>query len=247
MTLPVFAVAGATVRDLARFVLRHPFAVVVATVCVVPIEYRLALAEVSDRDTSSPQNFAVSWALTIATQLVWLPLLLLAIREVVSGEKLRLRVGTPSAAAGRYAVYNLALLSASLATFAKGPESVVAVVAKLILAVALTWFALRTTLAFSALALGRQDLGLAQSIARTAGLTWRLLAIFLLPVAVMMAGIFMLMAAMTAFLDVADGDAYLYPIVFLSVASQFVLLAPAIAGAHVYRVLDGTVPQNGKY
>lgn len=247
MTLPVFSIAVATLRDIARFALNHPLAVAIATICVVPIEYHLALMEVSGRAMSSPPNFAVAWALSVAAQLIWLPLFLLAIREVVSGQKLRLQAGRPSAATGRYAAYNVALLLASLATFAGSLESAGAAIVRLVLAVVLCWLAIRTTLTFSALALGRLDLGLIQSIARTTGLTWRLLAIMLVPAAAMMAVIFAFMAAMSTLLDVADGDAYLYPIVFLSVACQFALFVPAIAGAHVYRRLEGDAGQNGRY
>ena len=62
-----------------------------------------------------------------------------------------------------------------------------------------------------------------------------------------MACIFAIMITMTGVLDVADGDAYIYPLAFAGVASELGVLGIAIAGAHVYRLLEAGVPQNGRY
>lgn len=247
MTLPVLLVAGATLRDLLRFPLRHPSMVLIATICAIPINYRLVLVDLAGQDAPSLQNFGASWLLSVLSAILWLPLCLLAIREVVSGRAVDFRIGAPSVASLRYGAYNIVALSIMLVISSSVPASPVIMVAKLVFAIVLSWLLLRTTLAFSALALGRQDLGLAQSIARTDGLTWRLLAVVVLPGAATMAGIVGIMIAMTGGMDVADGDAYIYPLTFAGVASQGVVVGIAIAGAHVYRLLDGTVPQNGRY
>lgn len=247
MTLPVLAVAGATLRDLARFLLRHPLMVLVATICTIPFHHRLVLVERAGQDAPSLENFATSWLLNVSSTILWLPLCLLAVREVILGRNVDFRIGRPSFATLRYGAYNVVALSAMLVISSDVPASSVIMAAKLVFAIALAWVLLRTTLAFSALALGRQDLGLAQSIARTGGLTWQLLAIVVLPVAATMACIFAIMITMTDVLDAVDGDAYIYLLAFAGVASELGVLGIAIAGAHVYRLLEAGVPQNGRY
>lgn len=247
MTLPVFAVAGATLRDLGRFLLRHPVMILIAALCTIPIHYRLTLVELAGQDAPSLKIFSVSWLLNVASAILWLPLCLLAVREVVLGRSAGFQLGPPSSATVRYGAYNLAALSAMLVISSAAPDILLVQVAKLLLAVALSWFLLRTTLAFSALALGRHDLGIARSITRTAGLTWRLLAIVALPVAAIAVGLLAAMIAMTDVLDAPDGDALIYPLAFAGVAGQFVVLGIAIAGAHVYRLLEGSALQNGRY
>jgi hypothetical protein len=247
MKLPVFAVARAAMGDFARFVIRHPLAVLVAIAGSILLDRWLGPAYAgSDRPTSLA-GVAQSGVSVLAQLLVWLPLRLVAVREVVSGQVLPLRLGgLPSPATQRYALYNAAvMLAAESVSLIDGSAPVAGIVA-LAFAVGAAWFSLRSTLTFTSLALGKLDLGFARSIERTRGQTLRLLAILLLPLAVFIAAALAVM--LVALANGADPDPDLPDWSALAVvAAQLFLLTAAIAGAQVYRRLEAAPPQNGRY
>lgn len=246
MNLPVFGIASATLRDLWRVPLRHPFAVLFAVICSIVLAYWFPSMEPGSGVASFGQAVRSSASLLLE-MMAWLPLWLIAIREVASGQAMALRLaGRPSAATVRYAAYTAAILltlaSISLIDW-DSPAKVASLMAAMLGA---TWFLLRTTLTFTSLALGRLDLGFARSIARTSGQTLRLLAIAFLPFTAL-ALIVLAAIGLAIATDLApELESPHWPIM-AAVTGQFGMLAATIAGAHIYRRLEGAPPQNGRY
>jgi len=247
MKLPVFAVVMAAMRDFARFVMRHPLAVLVAIAGSILLDRWLGPAYAESDRPMSLDGVAQSGASVLAQLLVWLPLWLVAVREVVSGQALPLRLGgLPSPATQRYALYNAAIMLAAEPLSLIDSRAPVAGILVLALAVGAAWFSLRATLTFTSLALGRLDLGFARSIERTRGQTLRLLAILLLPLAVFIAAALTVM--LVALANEADPDLDLPEWSARAVVTvQLFMLTAAIAGAQVYRRLEAATPQNGRY
>lgn len=249
MKLSVFGIVWAALRDLARLALQHPVAVLIATACIVPINYRLVLLELSEPASSSPITVVESLVLSALAFIIWLPLTLTAIRQSVAGTRLGLGLGrVPSAATCQYAAYGVLLqLAAGLAGTVTAPAFAI------IPAVTLSWFAARTTLTFTALAVGRRDLGLARSIAMTSKRTVRLIAIALVTIAVVMVFALVLAfgllvaLAIADVIDVADIENRLNALTLLGAWSSFANLATALAGAHIYRAIEPDSAQNGRY
>ena len=247
MKLPVFAVVTATSRDFMRFLMRHPLAVLLAIACSVLLDRWLGVPLDESDNQATFASLLQSCASVLAQFSVCLPLWLVAVREVVSGTALPLRLdGPPSPATLRYALFNALLLLAAepvLLLDGRSPLLMVVLTAALVGSI---WFSLRATLTFTALALGRLDLGFARSITKTSGQTLRLLAILLLP---LMAFAAMALALMLLAV-VSDADPELtgphWPALAVITAQLFMLCA-AIAGAHIYRRLDMEPPQNGTY
>lgn len=249
MTLPVFAIVMATMRDFARFLVRHPLAILLAIACSILLDRWLGSPRAGYDGPAPLASVAQSGLSALAQMLVCLPLWLVAIREVVSGKDLPLRFdGPPSPATWRYTFYNAALLLAiDLVSLIDGSAPVMMIVA-LAFMIGFIWFSLRTTLTFTSLALGRLDLGFARSIGKTSGQTLRLLAILLLPLAAFLAAALALMLLALALANDADPDLEGPQWSALAVVTgQLFMLATAIAGAHIYRRLETGPPQNGRY
>lgn len=246
-TLPVFAIVMATMRDFVRFIVRHPLAILLAIAGSILLDQWLGKSSAVGDGAVSLDTFALSCTSVVAQLIVWLPLGLVAIREVVSDAALPLRLDRwPSAATWRYGIYNAVLLLAAepISLIDEWTPSMAAAV--LAIMIGLIWFSVRATLTFTSLALGRLDLGFARSIAKTSGQTLRLLAIMLLPLApfvVAAVALLLLRGANDADLDV---ETSLWSAIAV-VTAQLFMLAAAIAGAHVYRHLEAAPPQNGRY
>ncbi len=247
MKLPVFAVVMAAMQDFARFVIRHPLAVLVAIAGSILLDRWLGPAYTGSERPVSLAGVAQSSASVLAQLLVWLPLWLIAIREIVSGRTLPLRLGgLPSPATQRYALYNAVLMLAAEPLSLIDGRAPVAGIVTLAFTVGVAWFSLRATLTFTSLALGRLDLGFARSIESTRGQTLRLLAILLLPLAIFITAALAVM--LVALATEVDPDLHLPQWSALAVvAAQLFLLTAAIAGAHIYRRLEAAPPQNGRY
>ena len=250
MKLPVFGIVWAALRDLARLALQHPVALLIATACIVPINYRLALIELSEPASSSPITVVESLALSALAFIIWLPLTLTAIRQSVAGIRLSLGLGcVPSAATCQYAAYGVLMQLAAGLAGTVAASSAFAIIP----AVTLSWFAARTTLTFTALAVGRRDLGLARSIAMTSKRTVRLIAIALVTIAVVMVFALVLAfglivaLAIADVIDVADIENRLNALTLLGAWSSLANLATALAGAHIYRAIEPESTQNGRY
>lgn len=247
MKLPVLTIVSATLRDLLRFVAQHPFAVSIASACTLPLTYQLGLMEWADGRQASPRPVAAPLALSMLCSIIWLPLYVVAIRQTAFKETVRVAIGgMPSAATLRYAVYMLALLSVSQVALSGGRAPGL-VVAQAVVGFALTWFCLRTTLTFTALALGRLDLSLVQSIRRTSGQTFRLLAILALTLATVLAPAFIAAGVLTGVLDEADTDSRSLALAAIGVWNELAALAVVMAGAHIYRLIETSPDQNGRY
>ena len=99
MKLPVIAIIVTTIRDLGCVILRHPLMVALALACSIAVEQWLRPPSVQHGAAA----FLGSSASTVLQLIVWLPLWLIATREVVSGEAVALRfTGAPSEATWRY-------------------------------------------------------------------------------------------------------------------------------------------------
>ncbi len=233
MKLPVVAIIIATTRDFGRVLLHHPLMVALALACSIAVEQWL-------RPPSTEQGlpaFLGSSASTLLELIVWLPLWLVATREVVSGETRELRFDcAPSAATWRYSIYS-ALLMLAFEPILRIDLTLMTVAAALVVSVAAIWFSLRATLTFTSLALGRLDMDIARSIAETTGQTLRLVAImYMVPVVTAAAVVALVLAVST------DDPAANFDTPFATAMSegaiQLLMLAGAIAGANVYRWLD---------
>jgi len=244
----VFAVVGAALRDLVIFIRQRPATVLLATAITAPLEYWIALTALAAEDNGSLKFFAAALALSILALVVWLPLWLVATRHIVSGVEERVYWGGAlSEATLRYAVYNVFVLVSVQSLSSDWSDSVAALIVKVAFGLALTWFAVRTTLFFTALAVGRRDLGVSQSIARTSGQTFRLVGILVLTLTAALAIPFVAAVVLVLILGEMGGDARLYPTAFFGVMGQFAALTTVMAGAHIYRVIEQDVPQNGRY
>ncbi|KRE09664.1 hypothetical protein ASE63_03775 [Bosea sp. Root381] len=247
MKLPVFAVVTAALRDFARFLIRHPLAVLLAMACCVLLDRWLGLPLDETDDPATFAGLLQSCMSVLAQFLVCLPLWLVAVREVVSGTALPLRLdGPPSPATQRYALFNAVLLLAAEPILLLDGNSPLLMVVIPALLIGSILFSLRATLTFTSLALGRLDLGFARSIAKTSGQTLRLLAILLLPLAAFAATALALM--LLAFMSGADPELNgSYWSALAVITAQLFMICAAIAGAHIYRRLEADLPQNGRY
>ncbi len=233
MKLPVIAIIVTTTRDLGCVLSRHPLIVALALAFSIAVEQWL-------RPHSVEHGAAAllgSSASTVLQLIVWLPLWLVATREVVFGEAVALRfTGAPSAATWRYGTYS-ALIMLAFEPILWLDRTLVTVAAAILVPATTIWFSLRATLTFTSLALGRLDMGITRSIAATSGQTLRLAAIMYLVPAVIAGAVVALVLAVPTEDPAANFDTEFAAAMF-AVTIQLLMLAGAIAGANVYRWLD---------
>lgn len=236
MSLPVLAITVATLRVVPRIFRRHTWATLAAFACSFPFEYRDSLAQLAGEEGTFGEILE-NWLATMASLAIQLPLTLIAIREAATHQIASLDLRwPPSEATLRYAACSALVLTASMLIGKIDGASGATVLARFALQLLLGWFVLRSTLAFTALALGRHDLGFALSIRWLSGQTLRLFGILALPVAAIW-----LPAAVVGCLAISllnIGDARITAAALVTV--QFVInLTIVIAGAHIYRSVEG--------
>lgn len=183
--IPVLTVVGFACRDTLRFAIRHPTLLLITFACSLPFEFARAVHEADRIDQSTVSAFATSWLISAIMLMIWLPALIIAVRETVFSEIVSLSPRQIlSASTYRYGLYSIGMLLLGELIAAIPVESWAWAGLIIIGAVAFCFIFLRTTLTFTALALGRFDLGLAQSYRRTNGQTHRLLAVTALLLAI---------------------------------------------------------------
>jgi hypothetical protein len=253
--IPVLTVVGLTFRDTLRFAIRHPTLLLITLVCSVPFEFALAVQEADTVEPSTVSAFVTSWLISAIVVVIWLPALIIAVRETVFSENVSL---SPrqflSASTYRYGLYSMGMLLVGDLIAAIPVESLTSAGLAIIGAIAFCFILLRVTLTFTALALGRLDLGFDQSYRRTTGQTLRLLGVtaLLLTIAGLIALGALIVSILAGFDPTGAADdavASPYPRTALGLFVGVCGLTMAVAGAHIYRLIEGAPaePQNGRY
>jgi hypothetical protein len=253
--IPVLTVVGLTFRDTLRFAIRHPTLLLVTLACSLPFEFARAIPEIDDIDRSTPLAFGMSWLLSTMIMLICLPAYFMAIRATLHSEAVTLSARQfLSESTRRYAIYSAGMMLVSELIAVIPIEALASASLAIVGRFAFTFVVVRTTLTFTALALGRLDLGFWESYRRTTGQTLRLFAVATLPPAILavIAWAAMMVGALAGFDPTdpyADADARYFARVALGILLQVMALTVAVAGAEIYRLIEGAPaePQNGRY